>query len=144
MQGQRKPTELHVLEGTYRKDHHGDPHSVPASGEPEPPTTLSAEERAYWDHIVPILLGMGVAKKADTDEIVKMCRWWVEWNKAMDHLSNMRASRKGYGTAVRTAAVASDAYDRVAKRFGLTPCDRAKIRTGVAQASKIRTRPREA
>ncbi len=141
---QRKPTELKVLDGSFRADRHGDPHSVPASGEPEPPTTLSVEERACWDELVPLLLEMGVAKKQDSKEIANMCRWWVEFTRAMDYLKNLKPSHKRYPRAVQATVITFNAFERIVGRFGLTPADRAKIRANTAQTSKIRTRSKEA
>lgn len=43
----RKPTELKVLEGSFRKDRHGSPPPV-VEGFPAPPEELTGEEKALW------------------------------------------------------------------------------------------------
>jgi hypothetical protein len=44
----RKPTELKVLEGSFRKDRHGDPPAVVA-GFPAAPEGLTPSQQALWD-----------------------------------------------------------------------------------------------
>ncbi len=46
--GRPKPTELKVLEGTFRADRHSEAPQV-AAGWPEPPAHLSPRERELWD-----------------------------------------------------------------------------------------------
>lgn len=44
----RKPTEMRVLEGTFRKDRHGRAPQV-AAGFPQAPTHLTKSERGLWE-----------------------------------------------------------------------------------------------
>lgn len=49
----KKPTALHVLQGTFRKDRHGEGETPEAPvGTPTPPGKLSATARAEWDRMV--------------------------------------------------------------------------------------------
>lgn len=50
----RKTADLHLLQGTFRKDRHGDPAEAvePPAGRPEPPGTLSKVARAEWDRMI--------------------------------------------------------------------------------------------
>lgn len=50
----KKAARLHVLQGTFRKDRHGDPNEDvdPPVGRPEPPGKLSPVARAEWDRMV--------------------------------------------------------------------------------------------
>lgn len=49
----RKPTQLHVLRGTFRKDRHGDTTSPdPAKGKPPVPKGLVGEAKAEWERMV--------------------------------------------------------------------------------------------
>jgi P27 family predicted phage terminase small subunit len=48
-----KSTQAHVLQGTFRKDRHGDGETPePPIGRPKPPKQLNAEARAEWDRMV--------------------------------------------------------------------------------------------
>lgn len=62
MPAHRKPTQQHVLEGTFRKDRHG---AIAGSFEtltkapPCPPSIVSKKAIAAWNEIVPILASSG-------------------------------------------------------------------------------------
>jgi hypothetical protein len=44
----RKPTDMKVIQGTFRGDRHGSEAQPAAKGWPDPPTHLSARERDLW------------------------------------------------------------------------------------------------
>ena len=113
----KKPDELHVLQGTWRKDRNGDPSTeCVAGGEPEMTRKLKGEALKYWRRLVPDLMASGLAKARDSEALTALCEWWAAYGAAMD------------AGDTRTAAVAFDKWRTGAAAFGLTPMDRAKLR----------------
>jgi P27 family predicted phage terminase small subunit len=131
----RKPDELKILEGTFRKDRDGDPsQAVQATGEPAPPPHLKGEALAFWSEVVPGLVATGVAKAADAPALAGMCEWWARYRKLARRLDRMTGkAAKAMPQVVMMLGIAWDKFDRVAARFGLTPSDRAKLRLGDQQ-----------
>ena len=121
----RKPTAQHELEGTYRKDRHGDRALEPAAaGVPAKPKGLSKEAAALWDHVVTELVTNGTAKRMDTAALQALCEVWGLYRKAV-----AAANKYPIDKEVRCAVTAYLAqFERLASRFGLTPESRARIR----------------
>jgi len=122
-----KPTELKLLDGTFRADRDGDPSTVKAEGVAAPPRGLSRESRAFWNEIVPGLVTAGLAKACDAPQLAAMCQWYArarKWERALDR---EKPSSKTHSMMVQVA-IAWQNFDRVASRFGLTPSDRSKMR----------------
>lgn len=124
-----------LLEGTYRADRDGPVEgAVRAVGAPQPPADLDGEALAYWHRIVPGLVASGVAAACDSEALGLLC-WWLE------QLHRMRAdidrrwtaaeasgAPANLGHALVAAGIATDKFNQLASRFGLTPSDRAKLR----------------
>ena len=115
----KKPTAIVKMEGA-RTDMMAPRQREPAPpGVPTPPIDLEGEAKKHWDEVVPILINMGVATSVDSHALTQMCHWWAEWKKLADRETKPI-------TALQTA---SYNWLRLAGRFGLTPSDRADIRT---------------
>jgi P27 family predicted phage terminase small subunit len=140
----RKPDELHVLEGTFRADRHGDPAvSVVADGQPTPPAHLRGDALAFWGEVVPGLVAAGVAKERDAAELAMMCEWWARYRRFSRLLDKMKNADKRLYQVTVQVGIAWTNFDRIACRFGLTPADRAKLRsTDKPAKSRVASRKR--
>jgi phage terminase small subunit len=140
----RKPTEQHVLAGTYRRDRHG-PLEDAADGSfapPEKPAGLGSKASDFWDVVVKLL--EGVVRERDGPQLHQLCFWWAKWEDAEIAIQDFEIGTMDYTRALNVASVASQNFDRIAKRFGLTPADRAALRAehATTQKPKVATRPK--
>ncbi len=71
----RKTAQAHQLEGTFRKDRHGDPETQVefADGVMEPPVALGEGARKEWFRISSILKEAGLLKPAYRQAIARYC-----------------------------------------------------------------------
>lgn len=71
----RKPTELHVVEGTHRKDRHGPLKSPLAHLEPlgPPPADWKPDGKLLWNELA-AQIPLGVATKGDRLAFETLCR----------------------------------------------------------------------
>ena len=116
----RKPTAILKLEeGKFYASKHQDRGGEPiACGVPKKPADLPEYAKEHWDFIVPHLVGMGVAKEADTPALIELCLWWDQ---------KVRLMANPEGSNFNKALNASKQWLNYASRFGLTPSDRARI-----------------
>lgn len=149
MRGKRKPIEQHVIEGTYREDRHG-PLTTADMPEPPPerPAKLTEAEAAVWNEVVAGVL-VGVVKKRDVPTLVELCRWVVRADRIAGKLDTMRPGVKGFTSLTTAAAIATDKILAMSARIGMTPLDRAKVRSegnhpSGPPAAKVRVRGRTA
>jgi phage terminase small subunit len=139
----RKPIERHLLDGTYRADRHG-----PLSDEPEefaPPTKpaeMTPAAGEFWDKVVAMLAG--VVRDRDGPQLAQLCSWWALWQEAEAKLMAGSPGTIEYARTLNAVSVASQNFDRIAKRFGLTPADRAvlKVEHAGPPKPKVATRPK--
>lgn len=125
-----KPTSMHKLHGTYRKDRHKGraDEGTQFEGAPVKPRGMTQEEQKVWKRIIDCL-PRSVLASADAMELEAACKWWVRHEQLLK-LSKRYAS--DFDTAEkleRRAAKAWGITDRILSRFGMTPADRTKIRT---------------
>lgn len=107
----RKPTELHIVDGTHRKDRHGPLPSPLARVEPlgPPPSDWEPAGKALW-HELATQIPLGVATKGDRLSFETLCRL----------VMRMRADK----TPTPALAAQIRAY---AALFGLSPSARASL-----------------
>lgn len=140
MPARKKPIEQHQLQGTYRADRHGPlaADDRPADELPPKPAGLTPEEAAVWDRLAPLLLG--TVKVRDVPAFEELCGVKVmceRFRRAVLDLPTNAATKTlvSYGIAL-------DKLIKLSERFGLTPADRAKLRTHdpAPAAPKVRVR----
>src|SRR6516165_7160845 len=142
----KKPAELKILEGTFRRDRDGAPAVAFAGGEAVLPKRLKGEARKFWKAYVPDLISRGLARTVDTPALTAMCEWWARYRRYAAALDRTRPTLKGGQGILTRCVMASKQFEGLAMRFGLTPCDRAKLRAeaGSAPRPKIESRKRQA
>jgi P27 family predicted phage terminase small subunit len=132
----RLPTVVKVLQGTARQHRLKREPQHPV-GDPRPPAWLGAEARAFWDELVPVLVGAGVMTTADRHALALTCSALAEHRAAMAVLDAGGSTYEAASTSgavlhrerpeVRTAA---DAWRRAMRglcEFGLSPASRGRI-----------------
>lgn len=124
----RKPEALHILEGTFREDRHGN-RGVDADGIPERPKSLKGDAKKFWDSAVPQLIELGLAKAIDATQLEAMCQWFARYqkfSKTIDGCSDPLAISR---ELMLNMEAAWKMFDKIASRFGLSPADRMRLRT---------------
>lgn len=137
----RKPSHLHLVQGTHRKDRHGSADKARAAlrkatttRRPAPPRWLDGAARREWDRIAPKLHRDGLLRSEDVAALACYCRSYGE-------LQECEAVLREHGRTYRTkqghevprpevsqARAAAKQVREFALEFGLTPAssDRAK------------------
>lgn len=132
----RKPDELKILQGTFRKDRDGVPAVVVPDGDVVPPDYLGDAALTFWHTIVPTMLSVGLAKPTDVPQLASMCEWWARHRRYSAILDAMDDNDKRLYQTTMLCAIASTNFDKIAARFGLTPSDRAKLRVDLGGGKK--------
>jgi len=126
----RKLTEAHKAAGSYREDRHGGGlDALIGSSLPRKPQGLDGDASEFWDLVVSALPSEAMSV-LDTALLYQLARWhsvWL-WN---DEVLRMDPSDRD---AMKAALSASQQCFRIASQFGLTPADRAKIKSGDRKA----------
>ena len=112
----RKPTAVLKVQGTARKHRHRERCDLELGGElPQPPEFLNEVAREEWFRVCTIGKYAKALSPADRGPLTLNCVLWSE----------LVASQKKKAPAMVTTRLGL--YSNLAGRFGMTPCDRAKI-----------------
>ena len=116
-----KPIARLELEGGYRPDRHG---SEPmAKGVLVKPKWLTGEASRLWDQLEEQVTEWG-AGEVDAANLAGLCRWWAIW-RGIDSRLESNPDRRD----IVRASMAWKQFTQCAARFGLSPVDRARMRT---------------
>lgn len=134
----RKPTSQLKIDGTFRKDRHGDriDASVDFSGQPLKPPELRDEGSALWDKLTNQLAAARIVSELDGPSLAAMCMWWqryIDLHRAMEQL---HISDEDGDILEKRANRAWKAFEGVACKFGMTPADRAKLKAAETKETK--------
>ena len=120
----RKPTALHLAEGTIIQCRHADralePQPGPLTGTPEGLSKYAAE---WWADRVSRLAAIGVATEADVESLIAMAECWAALRSATEAI---RQDPLDKGNRIAFLSY-NEAFSKWASKFGLTPSDRAKV-----------------
>ena len=83
----RKPTALHVIQGTARPDRINKREPQPPAGAPECPTWLTVEAQDEWRRISGELIALGILTIVDRAALAAYCQSWARWREAEEHIS---------------------------------------------------------
>ena len=136
----KKPTALHLIDGTYRKDEHGpigEEVQLPdhETGDAwQPPIWLTDQAREEWDRIVPDLRAVGILARVDWSHIVAYC---LAWQTVIDAQKEIEAN----GVVITGETGGSKKNPAITARHEAMD----KLRTfgaefGIGAASRARTR----
>jgi phage terminase small subunit len=134
-----RPVKEHILAGTFRKDRHGpDLASVDDLGEPTRPQGLSPAARALWDLVARCFSGREVLTELDAAELRAGCEVWSLYRGALKVAQKDPTNARACKAVVAYLA----RFEAFAKRFGLNPVDRARIRVAEKAKPTVTTRRR--
>ena len=120
-----KPTELKILDGTFRKSRDGAPEGRPdLSGEIIPPELRSPAALDMWETQVQRLIDSEVIKPTDVPMALSMCQLWGLYCECYE-AARMNPIDKDTRIAVCSYWTK---FEQVAARFGMNPSDRSRLR----------------
>lgn len=136
----RKPTVLHLIDGTSRPARSNPNEPQRPLGAPEPPSYLSRSERAAWDRFAALLLDM---KVLTADYWAALEQLACAYSEAQELRAVLRKKGRTYETKSENGSVMIRPRPEVALlraaertqltllgRFGLTPSDRPNVAAG--------------
>ena len=134
-----KPTQLHVLHGTYNPTRHGrdrDGEVQPEALNPAPPEGLSDNARQHWQQIMESLGEAGILAAMDRDALILYCETWSRWSEANAMLERhglVFKSPKDNKTPVlspyfKVSLQTGDQLRRLLTEFGMTPVSRVGLK----------------
>ena len=108
------------------------------AGLPQAPDWLDEGAKAMWDHLLPMLEGMGVLTRIDGNALARYCRLWSRWRKAeayLDKHGEMYPLKDDQGRVkcvqqwpqVAIAAKLAQQLTRLEQEFGMTPSARSRV-----------------
>ena len=136
-----KPTNLHVLHGTFNatrhgKDRDGDVLPEPFDTDMEPPEQLSDRAKAHWETIIGSLGSANILANMDIDALSLYCENWAKWAEANENIEK-------YGMVIRSpkdnktpvlspyftiSLKTGDQIRRLLTQFGMTPVSRVGLK----------------
>lgn len=133
----KKPTALHALTGTARKDRTNNAEPKPKLEKPRTPSHLSTAEKKIFKSLTDELTNLGVLTKIDGMALELLSSAYVEYLELTDILSKEGQIYEVTGTsgdvikkAHPSVAMRSDAWKRVKAmmaEFGITPATRSNV-----------------
>jgi P27 family predicted phage terminase small subunit len=130
-----KPTNLHIIQGTFEKSRHSKRKDVAftrLNKAPPAPEHLSYAAAEEWRRLAPILVGNGIMSALDTFALERLCDTLVEIQELRAIIAK-NGHTYGNGDLLKAnpaVAMLSDADRRLLSwltQFGLTPSSRTKI-----------------
>ncbi len=129
----KKPTNLKMLEGTFRKDRQNKNEPIPENKIPVAPEHLSEEGLNEWRRITPILFDLGLLSDLDMATLAMYCQVWgrvVKYEKIIEKEGELLITEKGNTILSPNMWVVNKAMEQCHKyltEFGMTPASRAKV-----------------
>lgn len=132
-----KPSNLKLVEGTYREDRAPAKEPRPEVQIPSCPSWLHREAKREWRRIVGELEALGLISNFDRGALAAYCEAYAEWWEADRTIKEegryVRYTTKSGGEYVQAhpaVAIKNNAIDRLrrfANDFGMTPAARARV-----------------
>lgn len=133
----RKPTALHVVQGTARKDRANIDEPKPSPQKPRCPAHLPPKAKTAFKNVCELLEGMGVLTIVDGMALELLCDAYAEWRDLDTLIKKEGRTYKTISTSGDeiikghpAVAMRSDAWKRIKSmmvEFGLTAASRTKV-----------------
>lgn len=137
-----KPTELKIIQGTFRKDRATPGRPMPEVEIPSCPAWLGRQAKMEWKRITPHLKKLGLISQIDRSALAAYCqayhRWWEAETLIKEHGLTFTTD-KGYVQQRPEVGIASSAMKQMRMfltEFGLTPSSRTRITAAPAAGSE--------
>ena len=133
-----KPTELKILDGTYRKDRDGK-RATSSTGQqitemPAPPKSLGKVGQQHWNTAAEILIGLGVLASSDLPALELYAATWQDKADCEADIAkngyvqtNPKTGLESDRPAVKRRAAAIERIIRLIGRLGFSPADRRSL-----------------
>lgn len=134
----RKPSNLHALHGTDRKDRRNVTEPTPPPGRVTPPSWLGAEALAAWHELAPTLTDMGLLTTADPHALALLCDVYARYISASAVITEQGPTYESVNIKTGVVMVrkrpevdiAADCWRRLnvmLQQFGMTPSSRGRV-----------------
>jgi len=129
----RKPLELHQLQGNVRRGRHGGRRIGPALPPPTCPRWLDPLAKTEWRRVTPELVRLGVVTLLDRTCLAAYCVSYARWRQASEALEREGLVIVGHRKALRkhplltVARQYAEKMRAFAQELGLTPASRARL-----------------
>jgi P27 family predicted phage terminase small subunit len=129
------PLNLTLLKGNPGKRSTTDNRPHPDVGVGDPPDWLDKVATEHWKELAPILERCWMVAETDRWAFTMLCHAWSQWRAASDEAANhprIMTSATGFTRVSGYVNYSRDclkSYLSLSSKFGLTPADRANIRT---------------
>lgn len=130
-----KPTALKLLQCNPGKRRLNCNEPQAPTDVPHCPRHLTAEAKAEWRRIAPVLASMRVLRADDRAALAAYCQHWARWVQAEQAIAEMGGAlivKTPSGCPIQNSYVgiantAMDAMRKFLSEFGLTPSSRSRI-----------------
>jgi phage terminase small subunit len=85
-----------------------------------------------WDEVEAHVIQMGAAE-CDSATLAGMCRWYDEYRRLANQLARTAVLDVAYRQVQVAASLAWQRFVETAGKFGLTPADRARLKTNIEE-----------
>ena len=136
-----KPTQMKVLQGTFRKDRANPAEPKPKKEMPPCPDFLEGMARKEYFRIGRKLERIGVLTEVDDLALIGLCQSWAEYLEATEQVRKtgmLVKAPSGYPILNPYVTLANQALKRVKAfltEFGMTPSSRTRIAAAPADDS---------
>ena len=120
-----EPTKILQLRGSWR--------AKTRTGEPtcsDPLPERAADAAPTWESLREMLGGMGVATKADSGALYRLCHLWEQWIRLAKIVATGTYDDADYQRYLKTGEL----LGRLEKEFGLTPSSRVRLAASPVKA----------
>jgi len=130
----RKPTNLKIMQGTYRKDRANPNEPEPKICIPDPPGFLTDRALEEWHRIAPELETMGLLSQVDSMALAAYCAavsrlWLAEEQLKVEGLTvTNERGRTIKNPLVDVANAAAKQISMFASQFGMSPSTRSGVK----------------
>jgi len=128
-----KPSQLKVIEGTFRADRGPARAVMPRVEIPSPPKRLRGEALKEWKRITSELVKYGLVAEMDRASLCIYCDAWADYQEAREEIAKdgyLQTTPTGYkalsGSAVKMRQAAS-LIEKFGALFGMTPSARTRV-----------------
>ncbi len=140
----RLPTELKLVQGTYREREANKREAKPQRARPTPPAHLGEVAKTEWKRMADELFSLGLLTRIDRAALAAYCKAYERWVQAEQALARMAERdlltgglmiKTTNGNAIQnplvgTANRAMLDVVKFASEFGMTPAARSRIEAG--------------